>query len=136
VADEVQEYWQLIYFPSGQVHRTEAGQFDHLYRNDGEKFTEITKQAGIKEPDFTLSATWWDYNDDGFPDLYAANDFMGPDNLYHNNGDGTFTDVTKVVLPHTPWFSMGTDIADVNNDGRIDFLATDMDSRTHHREMV
>jgi hypothetical protein len=136
VADEVQEYWQFIYESGSRVHRTEAGQFDHLYRNDGEKFTEITKAAGIKGPQFTLSATWWDYNQDGCPDLYAANDFMGPDYLYHNNGDGTFTDVAKDVLPHTPWFSMGTDVADVNNDGRVDFLATDMDSLTHHREIV
>ncbi len=136
VADEIQEYWQLIHLPGGRVTRAEAGQFDHLFRNDGARFTEVTKQAGIKGPHFTLSATWWDYNDDGFPDLYAANDFMGPDCLYHNNGDGTFTDVAKDMLPHTPWFSMGTDIADVNNDGRVDFLATDMDSRTHHREMM
>ena len=136
VSDEAEEYWQLIHLPGGHVTKTEAGQFDHLYRNDGERFTEITQEAGIKGPQFTLSATWWDYNDDGFPDVYAANDFMGPDYLYHNNGDGTFTDVAKDILPHTPWFSMGTDIADVNNDGRIDFLATDMDSRTHHREMV
>jgi enediyne biosynthesis protein E4 len=136
VVDEAQEYWQLIYTPDGRALPTEAGQFDHLYRNDGKKFTEITKSAGIKGPQFTLSATWWDYNDDGFPDLYAANDFMGPDYLYHNNGDGTFTEVAKNILPHTPWFSMGTDIADVNNDGRIDFLATDMDARTHHRKMV
>jgi hypothetical protein len=136
VADEVQEYWQLIQLPGGQVKPTEAGQFDHLYRNDGGRFTEITKAAGINGPQITLSATWWDYNDDGFADVYAANDFMGPDYLYHNNGDGTFTDVAKDMLPHTPWFSMGTDIADVNNDGRIDFLATDMDSRAHHREMV
>ena len=61
---------------------------------------------------------------------------MGPDRLYHNNGNGTFTDVAKAILPHVPWFSMGTDLADVNNDGRIDFLATDMSARTHEREMV
>ena len=77
VLDELQEYWQLIYLPGDRAHRTEAGQFDHLYRNDGQKFTEITNQAGIDGANFTLSATWWDYNDDGFPDLYAANDFYG-----------------------------------------------------------
>jgi hypothetical protein len=136
VLDSLKEYWSLTYLPGERVHRTEAGQFDHLYRNDGEFFTEVTKDAGIDGPYFTLSATWWDYNNDGFPDLYAANDFLGPDRLYHNNGDGTFSDVSKEMLPHTPWFSMGTDLADVNNDGLIDFLATDMSARSHHREQV
>ena len=136
IPSNLQEYWQLIYLPGDRVHKTESGQFDHLYHNDGERFTEITKRAGIDGPYFTLSATWWDYDDDGFPDLYVANDFMGPDILYHNNGDGTFTDVTQAILPHTPWFSMGTDVADVNNDGKMDFLATDMSARTHYREMV
>jgi hypothetical protein len=136
VLEPLREYWELIYLPGDRAHRTEAGQFDHLYRNDGEYFTEITKEAGIDGPYFTLSATWWDYNDDGFPDLYAANDFLGADRLYHNNGDGTFRDVAQQLLPHIPWFSMGTDLADVNNDGRIDFLSTDMSARTHHREMV
>ena len=136
VLQQLREYWELMYLPGERAFKTEAGQFDHLYRNDGERFTEITRMAGIDGAYFTLSATWWDYNQDGFPDLYAANDFFGPDRLYHNNGDGTFTDVAKDLLPHTPWFSMGTDVADVNNDGLIDFLATDMSSRTHHRDMV
>lgn len=136
VLDELQEYWQLVYLPGDRAHRTESGQFDHLYRNDGQHFTEVTKQAGIDGPYFTLSATWWDYDDDGSPDLYVANDFMGPDFLYHNEGDGTFTDVAKENLPHIPWFSMGTDVADVNNDGRMDFLATDMSARTHYRESI
>lgn len=136
VLERLREYWDLLYLPGDRAHRTEAGQFDHLYRNDGGQFTEVTKAAGIDGPYFTLSATWWDYNHDGYPDIYAANDFMGPDRLYHNNGDGTFTEVAQEVLPHTPWFSMGTDLADVNNDGLIDFLATDMSSRTHYRDMI
>jgi hypothetical protein len=136
VLEPLREYWELIYLPGERAHRTEAGQFDHLFRNDGQYFTEITRQAGIDGAYFTLAATWWDYNHDGFPDLYAANDFLGADRLYHNKGDGTFADVAQKALPHIPWFSMGTDLADVNNDGQIDFLATDMAARTHHREMV
>ena len=64
-------------------------------------------RAGFSGNDKGLAATWWDYNDDGYPDLYVANDFYAPDCLYRNNGDGTFTDVAAEVLPHTPWFSMG-----------------------------
>jgi hypothetical protein len=132
----VQEYWGFIYLPNGRVQRTEAGQFDHLYRNDGDRFTEITREAGIDGTYFTLSATWWDYNNDGRPDLYAANDFTGPDRLYRNDGDGRFTDVAATHLPHTPWFSMGTDVADVNNDGLIDLMGTDMSARKRERRVM
>ncbi len=45
-----------------------------------------------------------------------CNDFWDADRLYHNNGDGTFTDVLEQAVPHTPWFSMGSDLADINND--------------------
>ncbi|HEY1765929.1 MAG TPA: FG-GAP-like repeat-containing protein, partial [Opitutaceae bacterium] len=64
-------------------------------------------------------------------DLYVANDFGVPDKLYRNNRDGTFTDVINDVVPHTSFSSMGSDIGDVNNDGRIDFLVADMASTTH-----
>jgi hypothetical protein len=119
-----------------------AGQFDHLYRNDNGHFVDVSMESGIgKLPYWGLSATWWDYNDDGWPDLYVANDFMGPDHLFRNNGlddNGvtTFTDVADVTLPHTPWFSMGADYADVNNDGRIDFLASDMAGSNHYRDKL
>jgi hypothetical protein len=132
----VQEYWDIIYLPNNRVQRTEAGQFDHLYRNDGDHFTEITREAGVDGPYFTLSATWWDYNNDGRPDLYAANDFLGPDRLYRNEGDCRFTEVAATHLPHTPWFSMGTDVADVNNDGLVDLFGTDMSARKHERRVM
>ena len=64
-------------------------------------------------------ATWLDYNGDGWPDLYVANDFAAPDCFYRNNGDGTFTSVLATAVPHTTWFSMGSDSADINNDGQI-----------------
>ena len=76
-----------------------AGQFDHLYRNDDGHFVDVSMESGIgKSPYYGLSSTWWDYNDDGWPDLYVANDYMGPDHLFRNNGlddNGviTFTDV-------------------------------------------
>ena len=115
----------------------DAGQADHLYRNNGDgTFTDVSGQAGIAGNDFGLSATWWDYNDDGRPDLYVANDFHGADQLLRNNGDGTFTDVAPRALPHTPWFSMGSDFADIDNDGMLDFMASDMSSTTHYKSKL
>ncbi len=136
VPKQLQEYWMLLDRPGQQPVPTEAGQFDHFYRNDGGRFTEITAQAGIDGPFFTLSALWWDYNGDGWPDLYVSNDYLGFDKLYRNNRDGTFTDVIRQVIPHTPWSSMATDIGDFNNDGLVDLIATDMIGSTHFRRNV
>lgn len=142
VLEELQEYWQLLYLPGDRAKQIEAGQFDHLFRNDGPngrggfEFTNVTQEAGIDGTDLGQAATWWDFNEDGFPDLYVANDYWGADKLYRNNGDGTFEDIAKTALPHTPWSSMGVDIADVNNDGRMDLLATDMAGSTHFKQKV
>lgn len=138
------QYADLIKLPGDQGYKKiDAGQYDHLYRNEGagKRFTDVTTDAGITGNHYGLSATWWDWNEDGWPDLYVANDFFGPDQLWTSNGRGadgmvTFSDRTPLSLPHTPWFSMGADIADVNNDGRIDLLATDMAGSTHYSEKM
>jgi hypothetical protein len=138
------QFADLIKLPGKQGYKKiDAGQYDHLYRNEGpgKPFKEVTREAGLTGNYYGLSATWWDWNQDGWPDLYVANDFYGPDQLWTNNGPGangmvTFTDMTKASLPHTPWFSMGSDIADVNNDGRIDLLGTDMAGSTHYNEKM
>ena len=111
------------------------GQKNYLFHNNGNgTFTNVTARAGIDGVAQGHSAVWWDYDNDGWPDLYVANDFDPPDLLYHNNGDGTFTDTLDGVLPHTPHSSMGSDFGDVNNDGLIDFLALDMASSTHEKD--
>ncbi|MCA9217825.1 MAG: VCBS repeat-containing protein [Planctomycetales bacterium] len=124
----------------GSLYPYDAGQADRLYRNDSTatkpKFTEVTKQAGIGGHFQGLSATWWDYDSDGWIDLYVANDFFGPDHLYRNNSDGTFTDVIATTVPHTPWFSMGSDAGDLNGDGQLDFIAADMAATTHYKQKV
>lgn len=112
---------------------SEAGQADHLYRNDGGRFVEITDEAGIAGYDMGLSATWWDYDQDGFVDLYVANDMKTPDHLYRNRGDGTFAEVTAEVFPHTAWFSMGVDAGDLDNDGRPDLMVGDMSATNHYK---
>jgi len=96
-----------------------------FHNNRNGTFTNVTDSAGILGESQSHSATWWDFDNDGWPDLYVANDYGYPDRLYHNNRDGTFTDMAK-VLPHTSFSSMGADMGDVNNSGRIDFLAADM----------
>ena len=136
IPKEIAEYWQFIYLPDKKVHKTEAGQADKIFLNKNGVFEDATTQSGIKGNYFTLSATWWDYDSDGDPDIYVSNDFTGPDMLYKNNGNGVFKDTIFSSIPHTPWFSMGSDSADVNNDGLIDLFATDMAATSHYREKV
>ena len=113
-----------------------VGQRDVLLRNDDGVFKDVSGYAGdiCVGPGKGLSATWWDYNEDSFPDLYVCNDFEDSDRFYHNNGDGTFTDIIKTAMPHTPWYSMGSDVADFNQDGRLDFLALDMAATSHFKQ--
>jgi hypothetical protein len=137
VPEELREFWQLIYLPRERAAMAEAGQFDHLYRNNGDgTFREVSKEAGIDGCSFGNAVLWWDFNADGWPDLYVANDYFGPDHVYRNNTNGTFTDVTAQLLPHTPWTSMGADAADLNNDGLIDLVASDMSGTTHFKRMI
>lgn len=131
------ELFGLMDKGAGRVELFIAGQADHLFHNRGAQgFKSVTSAAGIQGYDIGLSATWWDYNQDGWPDLYVSNDYKGPDRLYRNQGNGTFLDVARDALPHVPWSSMGADTADINNDGRMDFLATEMAGSTHRRRQM
>ncbi|AOS43562.1 FG-GAP repeat protein [Lacunisphaera limnophila] len=116
--------------------RSPGGQRDYLFRNNGDgTFRNVTDAAGMSRLETQgNSATWWDYDHDGWPDLYVANDFAVPDFLYRNNRDGTFTNVIDQVVPHTTYSSMGADQGDLNNDGRIDFLVADMAASTHQKD--
>ena len=136
VPEALREYWGLIYLPGEKAHPSENGQYDHLYRNDEGIFREVTREAGIDGPYLTLGAIWWDCNQDGWPDLYVANDYLGPDMLYLNQQDGTFKEVIRDRIPHTPWSSMGVDIGDLNNDGKMDLIACDMMGSSHYRRQV
>ncbi len=108
------------------------GRRAYLMHNNGNgTFTDVSKKAGIWGLTQGHTAIWFDANHDGWPDLYCANDFETPDRFYLNNGDGTFTDVVDERLPHVTYFSMGADAGDINNDGLVDFLVTDMRDRTH-----
>ena len=123
-----------------------------LYKNNGNgTFTDVTKRAGVggKETDFSTGAVWLDYDNDGFIDLYvgkylnfdpnykyyyAPDGFPGPlaydaqpDVLYHNNGDGTFEDVTKKMgITDLDGRAMGVGAADYDDDGFVDiYVAND-----------
>jgi enediyne biosynthesis protein E4 len=123
-----------------------------LYRNNGDgTFTDVTEQAGVASPGWALAAPWFDYNGDGRLDLfvvhyleydkgafqrtgayYKADNFPGPlsypgrpDTLYRNNGDGTFTDVTREAgLWEPTGRGMGAVACDIDGDGDIDIYVT------------
>jgi enediyne biosynthesis protein E4 len=142
VPEENQEGVGAMVKPNGTVITFAAGQFDHLFENRGPnasgavQFADVSKVAGISGTDIGLSATWFDYDGDAWPDLYVANDFYGPDRLYRNNRDGTFSDVLPSAVPHTPWYSMGSDAGDLNNDGKFDLIASDMSGTTHYNRQI
>jgi len=122
-----------------------------FYQNNGDgTFTDVSEKSGLADPRWSLSAPWLDYDNDGDLDVYVANyleyddgkfrsyyaaagypgplSYSGqPDALYRNNGDGTFTDVTKEAGLFNPdGRAMSATAADINNDGRLDiFVAND-----------
>ena len=132
------EYVELLPMPDGGVRPVTSAQRDYLFRNNGDgTFSDVSREAGVYDSTrYGLSAVWWDYNQDGLADIYVANDYDQGDHLYRNNGDGTFTDIIAKSVGHTPWFSMGCDIGDINNDGLIDLMASDMSGSTHYKQKV
>jgi hypothetical protein len=117
--------------------KSPTGRRSYLFHNNGNgTFTDVSKKAGIWGNTQGHAAIWFDANQDGWPDLYVANDFETPDRFYMNNGDGTFTDVVDQRLPHVTYFSMSADSGDLNNDGLIDFMVTDMRDRGHRKFMT
>lgn len=99
-----------------------------LYRNDNDKFIDVSEEAGIYGSviGFGLGVTVGDVNQDSWPDLYISNDFYERDYLYINQGDGTFNEQLETYMGHISMFSMGADLADLNNDGYPEIFSTDM----------
>ncbi len=99
---------------------------DRLYRNDGGRFTEVTKEAGVLSYGWTLGVVSADLNQDGWQDLFLSIDHTEPDRYYLNNQDGTFSEVSEEYLKHMSHSSMGVDAADINNDGLLDLAVVEM----------
>lgn len=99
-----------------------------LYRNDNGKFKDISAEAGITSNvlTFGLGLAVSDINNDSWPDIYVSNDFNEPDYLFINNGNGTFTDKLTESMSQISMYSMGSDVADYNNDGLPDMVTLDM----------
>ncbi len=116
-----------------EVRDTSGG--NKLYRNEGQRFVDVSEEAGIygSAIGFGLGVAIGDLNRDGWPDIFVSNDFFERDYLYLNNQDGTFTESLVSQMPEISKGSMGADIADLNNDGYPEVFVTEMLPETDAR---
>jgi enediyne biosynthesis protein E4 len=111
---------------SREIRDSLGGQ--RLYKNENGFFKDISIQANVygSKIGFGLGISISDLNDDGYPDMYVSNDFFERDYLYINDKKGAFKEILPESIGHTSQFSMGSDIGDIDNDGRPDIFSTDM----------
>ncbi|MEP6845146.1 MAG: VCBS repeat-containing protein [Panacibacter sp.] len=116
---------------------------DKLYRNNGVTkgqsypvFADVSKQAGIKEDGYGLGVVVTDVNNDNWPDIYVANDYIANDLLWLNNKNGTFSNIIATSLRHQSYNSMGVDAADINNDLLPDLATLDMQPELNERKKM
>ena len=115
---------------------------DRLYRNDWNdslmrpEFTDVSQEAGIIFHGYSHSTLIHDFNKDGWMDIYVANDFFSNDLVYINNHDGTFTNRAGEIFKHFSLSSMGSDLADINNDGELDLFTTEMQPYYNKRKKL
>ncbi len=114
--------------------RSESGGH-RLYQNDNNHFYDVSDKAGIygSEIGFGLGVSVGDVNNDSWADIYVSNDFFEKDYLYINQGNGSFKENIEEATGHVSLASMGSDIADINNDGFLDIFTTDMLPESDYR---
>ncbi|MDX1640691.1 MAG: FG-GAP-like repeat-containing protein [Balneolaceae bacterium] len=144
VKPEFQRHFSVINL-DGKPVRVENGTADEFYLNDGNGF--FTKadpshhflnynNEGMELPlDWGLSATFRDVNNDLLPDLYVANDFWTPDRFWINQGNGIFKLIDSLAVRNVSYSAMGVDFADINRDGHLDYVVTEMLSDNHSRRL-
>ena len=114
-------------WPAIPYHDANNGTANHLLRNKGKfEFVNVTNEVGLDQNNtrFSFAGTWEDYDNDGDPDLYVANDF-GRNNLYRND-DGRFTDVAASAGVEDISAGMGVAWGDYDNDGSLDLYVSNM----------
>lgn len=109
-----------------------------LFEQTNNRFVDVTEKAGISGSALTygLGIGISDINNDGWQDFYVSNDYTVPDYLYINNKNGTFTDQLGKQMGHTSHFSMGNNVADINNDGLQDIFTLDMLPKDNKRQKL
>ncbi len=116
---------------------------DKLFHNEGNTnspghpvFKDVSRAAGIAEDGNGLGISVSDFNNDGYADIYVANDYIRNDLLWLNNKNGTFTNCIATAVKHQSYSSMGTDAADLNNDRNADIITLDMQPETNERKKM
>jgi hypothetical protein len=109
-----------------------------LFEQQEGKFSDVTVRAGINGSElcYGLGIGIGDFNRDGWPDFYLSNDYAVPDFLYINNGKGGFVNQLETAMGHISQFSMGNDVADINNDGHTDIFTLDMLPEDNRRQKL
>jgi len=135
------------YYGSAEAHQAKGqtrsmpsmdgrnGSPNQLWRNDGGTFVEVGAKAGVADVGWALAVGSFDYDGDGFLDLYVANDF-GANTMYRNNGDGSFEDVTEKLATGDRGSGMNVAVTDVNRDGKWDFYVTNIDMFSKNIKVV
>lgn len=115
---------------------------DRLYENNWDDtrghpvFKDVSLQAGLLQDGYSHSTLIYDFNEDGWQDIYVANDYQTNDLIFINNQDGTFTNQADKIFKHFSLSAMGSDVADINNDGAADFFVTEMQPYYNKRKKL
>lgn len=137
VLGEEARYYDYDGVENGEPIFREVSRKDILLRNTGSKFVDVSEAAGVgQRRGFGNSVSWWDWNRDGYPDIFVGNDLYEPDFFYLNRGDGTFVEVLKQIAPSSAWTSMGSAVLDVDNNGWTELIMADMSATSHYKNKL